>query len=563
MNFPYNGYLDIFTAGVAVEPCATYTIKLAIGDGSPASGNDSNYDSAVFLEAKSFESSAVQVEAVAVSLDGSVIEGCTEANLNFSLPFPAEADYPLNFNISGTAINGVDYQSISTAQVIPAGMEGIDIPIIAEEDNLPEGVETLEIEVIISDCKRDTFVFNIKDNVLAPPTLGNDTTICAGNSVALDGTLNTNTITAPSFTFNTPTTIEDKSSNPFVVIDNTLQVSIDVTGVEPPILNESLLQSVCLDITHGRTEDLDIYLVSPDGIIIELTTDNGGNSANYSNTCFTMDASTVISNGTAPFTGAYLPEGVWSDLWDGNYRANGTWQLLIGDDTSGPSTTSEINSWSITFNSTYQLSYSWSPTNGLSCSDCPAPTATPTSSTNYQLVVSDSYGCSGSESRQITVEDNLIAPTINCSNISNNSVDFIWLPIPDATAYEVNVDGAGWTAPNNGGLAHTVSGLNLNETVNIEVRGIGNCGADIGTASCTTLNCGTISTLSAVASSLSCFGETDASIDITAMDGQQPYTYTLKATSNTTGTFNNLGAGWHYFSVADANGCSAQDSIEI
>ncbi|HJN63756.1 MAG TPA: choice-of-anchor L domain-containing protein [Flavobacteriales bacterium] len=47
----FNGFTDVFTAQVSVIPCETYHIKLAIADGS-----DGVYDSGVFFEAGSFNS---------------------------------------------------------------------------------------------------------------------------------------------------------------------------------------------------------------------------------------------------------------------------------------------------------------------------------------------------------------------------------------------------------------------------------------------------------------------------------------------------------------------------
>ncbi len=48
------------------------------------------------------------------------------------------------------------------------------------------------------------------------------------------------------------------------------------------------------------------------------------------------------------------------------------------------------------------LTYVWSPTDGLSCSDCPAPTASPTSTQKYVLVVTSSDGCTAMD--EIVVE---------------------------------------------------------------------------------------------------------------------------------------------------------------
>ncbi|MGC6470198.1 MAG: gliding motility-associated C-terminal domain-containing protein [Flavobacteriales bacterium] len=103
---------------------------------------------------------------------------------------------------------------------------------------------------------------------------------------------------------------------------------------------------VCLTITHTWTSDLDIRLISPNGTIVELSSDNGGSGNNYTSTCFDMQASTFITNGNAPFNGSYIPEGNLSNF--NNQNANGTWNLSIRDDTFID--TGNLISWSIEFN---------------------------------------------------------------------------------------------------------------------------------------------------------------------------------------------------------------------
>jgi hypothetical protein len=50
-------------------------------------------------------------------------------------------------------------------------------------------------------------------------------------------------------------------------------------------------------------------------------------------------------------------------------------------------------------------SYTWSPSSGLSCNDCPNPVATPSSTTTYFVTGSDAYGCTGSASITIFVTE--------------------------------------------------------------------------------------------------------------------------------------------------------------
>lgn len=63
------------------------------------------------------------------------------------------------------------------------------------------------------------------------------------------------------------------------------------------------------------------------------------------------------------------------------------------------------------------LSYSWSPATDLSCSNCPNPVATPTSSTTYTLTVIDDTGCVATDNITITT---FSPPTANFSSTGNN-----------------------------------------------------------------------------------------------------------------------------------------------
>ena len=61
----------------------------------------------------------------------------------------------------------------------------------------------------------------------------------------------------------------------------------------------------------------------------------------------------------------------------------------------------------------------------------------------------------------------------------------------------------------------------------------------------------------------SCYGMSDASIEITASNGQAPYTYTLdNQMSNTSGVFNNLRAGLYNVQVEDQR-CVTQVSVNV
>jgi subtilisin-like proprotein convertase family protein len=91
--------------------------------------------------------------------------------------------------------------------------------------------------------------------------------------------------------------------------------------------------NVCLDLIHTFDGDLDIYLTSPTGTIIELSTDNGSGGDDMLCTEFDDEAIDLVTAGVAPFSGSFIPEGLLSGV-DGE-NALGDWLLCITDDAGG------------------------------------------------------------------------------------------------------------------------------------------------------------------------------------------------------------------------------------
>jgi subtilisin-like proprotein convertase family protein len=130
------------------------------------------------------------------------------------------------------------------------------------------------------------------------------------------------------------------------------------TDVPTPIIDEETVTSeltlsdfsgtgtdvnVTLDINHTWDKDLDVFLVSPSGTEIELFTDVGADGDNFSNTTLDDEAATSITEGSAPFTGSFQPEGSLAAL-DGE-DPNGTWTLKITDDAKLD--VGILNNWSL------------------------------------------------------------------------------------------------------------------------------------------------------------------------------------------------------------------------
>jgi len=116
------------------------------------------------------------------------------------------------------------------------------------------------------------------------------------------------------------------------------QVNVDVNG-------RLLDLDVLIDITHPRTYELRLILISPDNTSLLLSDRNGGEGDNYTQTIFDDQSQLSIKDGIAPFTGRYRPEFTFSPLLD--HPIGGTWKLRVVE--SGDANTGILNEWCLHF----------------------------------------------------------------------------------------------------------------------------------------------------------------------------------------------------------------------
>ena len=140
----YDGIAGVFVAVANVIPCETYHIRLVVGDGT-----DGIYDSAVFLQANSFQlgdAASATLDLPQVSADGIAYEGCADGAFVFSRQ-GGDLDQPLTIPISidplSTATEGVDFSDLPDFITIQPGENTFELPISIFGDNLIEGVETI------------------------------------------------------------------------------------------------------------------------------------------------------------------------------------------------------------------------------------------------------------------------------------------------------------------------------------------------------------------------------------------------------------------------------------
>lgn len=182
----FDGFTAIFTATANVQPCQTYHIRLKIAD-----IGDGLYNSAVFLKASSFNAGGnadLSLDVPMITTPGMAYEGCPNPSLVFTrIGQNIGVPQTVNFTIdpASTALNGVDFASIPTSIVIPAGQMTASLPLLIVDDGIPEGNETLLLTLDnFCNCSKSTVTLTIAD---AAPLVVNvaDVSLCQAQSTTL------------------------------------------------------------------------------------------------------------------------------------------------------------------------------------------------------------------------------------------------------------------------------------------------------------------------------------------------------------------------------------------
>ena len=192
----FSGYTDVFKAQASVECGRSYTIIMQIADAS-----DGNYNSAVFIGARSFELPTISLSQAWNKgnsfNDSTMVEGCSPSWLYLERQGAVFDTMVVDFNILGTATPGVDYTPFPSSVTLLPGVTRDSILIWAYEDGLAETQETVEVvmQPVTTNCavypaQYKTFLIRDKVEVTVEASVaqGNDTLQCPGQQSTLLGT---------------------------------------------------------------------------------------------------------------------------------------------------------------------------------------------------------------------------------------------------------------------------------------------------------------------------------------------------------------------------------------
>ena len=254
-----NGFTVPIPVELSVQCGETYHFKYAIADCS-----DDYLNTAVFLEAGSFISDAVDVTVATVSGDSTIVEGCTDANFIFTRPIGDVVDsLIINYEIGGEAIEGTDYNFLPDTVIFLPGEDSVTINLSPVQDGINEGFESVTITVELVNICGDTIVSSgiiyIGDGPILNILESDTTVLCANDSVPLG---------ASASGGYAPYTFEwtDMDGNPIGTGDTIYQAisengSIDVLVTATDYCNFSGVDTVTL--TQNQTLAIDTIYVGP------------------------------------------------------------------------------------------------------------------------------------------------------------------------------------------------------------------------------------------------------------------------------------------------------------
>lgn len=238
------------------------------------------------------DSTAPRVLTATFAGDASSISGAT---LNFS-----EAIQTSTISPSSVKLLGPSGQAIPVTFTFANGNSTVNLSFARQTT---QGTYTLIVEPTVKD---------VAGNLL---NQDNDATFGEVTQDRFTATRVVTAVTTSTFTFSTPTAIRDLSTT-------TVSLPVSSTGTIDDV-------NVRVNLNHTYDGDLVITAIHPDGTRVTLFNRRGGSGDNLTNTVFDDEATTLIAQGRAPFTGSFRPDAALS-AFDGK-AANGTWRLEIRD----------------------------------------------------------------------------------------------------------------------------------------------------------------------------------------------------------------------------------------
>lgn len=298
----YDGFTTVLTATADVQCGETYHIRIAICD-----VGDGAYDSGVFLEGGSFTSQAPMLVNSQINTQGNLgenqlLEGCSNATINFVRSDSINFTKTYNVTYSGSATNGTDYSNLPNTVTFSAGESTTSINVQTIADNITEGTEDLTITLEYSGmCGQQTSLTTTLQIVEQTPisiTMPNNQELSCitGNSITLSPVISGGT---PPYNYNWSTG-ENTSEITVEPTDTTTYLLTVTDACGSQIVNDSVTLTVAVfePLIVTASNDTTVFCPNSPIDVSSFTTGGAGNiSFNWSNGSNTQNATfqTIVS----------------------------------------------------------------------------------------------------------------------------------------------------------------------------------------------------------------------------------------------------------------------------
>ena len=551
-DIEYDGMTTVLVATANVIPCETYHIKLVVGD-----GGDFIFDSAVFLQANSFEAGGDASVSVDNPITGSnvIYEGCGETFIVFErengsdLSMPLEVEYTID--PASTATPGADYTPLPPIITIPAGQTQVIIPISAFQDGITEGQENIIISLASScSCESGSAEILIEE---APDLNASmqDIEACGPEVITLSPDIDggvplfgyqwSDGSTTPSITV-TPNETTTYSVTVSDACGGTAETSSTVTVIEQPTATLSGYGVIC---NNNNSVEMQVDFTGPGPWDLYYTV-NGviqDPILGITNTPYFFD---VMTAGTVSLFSVSTES--CEGMVDGTAQIDVTdiqLSIISGDVSCEGGNNGFI--FLIPFFGNEPLSYDWST--GDQSQDITDLTAG-----EYFVTVTDFYGCTAET--DVTIEDGpefiaqtLLYQPVSCYQGNDGAVGVI---VTNGGSGSYTYD---WS---NGGNAPDLTQLSAG-LYTVTVTDLYNC---VDTVSIELTDPPELNTEIVFADTVDCSNPSSGFIDLEATGGTGGLVYFWNngaVVQDPTG----LEAGLYSVSVTDQNGCIAENSAEI
>lgn len=216
-----------------------------------------------------------------------------------------------------------------------------------------------------------------------------DTMVCAGNAVLLSCSGASTYAWSPSSGLSSTTGTS-------VTVTNTATTTYTITGSVNGCNNDTVVTVNINDNPTITSTLTDAHCNATDGTAIAVATGGTGNYTYLWSNSYTGNAVTGLAAGTYTLN--------VTDSLGCNQSHTVTINSLPGPTADAGNSVTIIQGASATLSANGGVTYSWYPSTGLSCTTCSNPVASPTVTTKYFVVASDSNGCTSLDSVLVTVE---------------------------------------------------------------------------------------------------------------------------------------------------------------